>query len=213
MSSKRIRTSKEEGMVGDEQEVFTVHEGLIRASSPFFNNAMAHDWKESQQRTIHLPDDEPEIFAVYMHWLYRRTLPVFCNEPGLPGTSEYLDLVKAYVLGFKILDLRFRDSTIDAIVEKSESEARDGRCPCPSGEVVKYALDNTNESAPIRELLLDMCANWGRRTWLRLWADCLPQSFLFELASTLLDLRADSDWYPEAYEYHYRRSDEGNSPR
>ncbi|GFF94256.1 hypothetical protein IFM47457_09823 [Aspergillus lentulus] len=174
-----------------EKEVFSVHEALVRASSSFFDKAMASDWKESQQRTIHLPDDESEIFALYVHWLYYGTLPVFCDEPGLPGNSEYLNLVKTYVLGDKILDCKFQDAAIDAIVEKCLSKVQDGASWSPVGEVIRYAFDNTSESAPIRELLVDMYAIYGKRVWLQDWAEPanVPQPFLFKLASKLLDWR------------------------
>jgi hypothetical protein len=202
-------------VVGAQQEVFSVHERLVRASSSFFDKAMAGDWKESQQRTIHLPDDEPEIFALYVHWLYYGTLPVFCDESGLPGNSEYLNLVKAYVLGDKILDSRYQDAAIDAIVEKCQSKAQDGANWFPVGEVIRYAFDNTNESAPIRELLVDMYAIHGYRAWLEDWAEpaSLPQPFLFKLASTLLDWRHGAKLTFQPSRYHAHRSDEGNSPK
>ncbi|RLM00041.1 hypothetical protein CFD26_108239 [Aspergillus turcosus] len=222
MCSKRIRTSKDESsnlrgrtvdvVVGAQQEVFSVHETLIRASSSFFDKAMAGDWKESQQRTIHLPDDDSEIFAVYVHWLYCGTLPVFSDEPGAPARAEYLALVKAYVLGDKMLDFRFQNTAIDGIVEKSQSVAKDGNCWYPNGELIKYAFENTNESAPIRELLVDMYVNWAHAKWIRKWAHCLPQPFLLELAFRLLDRRERPKESREACRYHTRRSDEGNSP-
>jgi hypothetical protein len=212
--SQRLRGRTVDIVVGAQQEVFSVHERLVRASSSFFDKAMAGDWKESQQRTIHLPDDEPEIFALYVHWLYYGTLPVFCDEPGLPGNSEYLNLVKAYVLGDKILDSRYQDEAIDAIVEKCQSKAQDGANWFPVGEVIRYAFDNTNESAPIRELLVDMYAIHGKRIWLQDWAEPanVPQPFLFKLATTLLDWRNGAKLSFQSSRYHAHRSDEGNSP-
>jgi hypothetical protein len=191
-------------VVGDEEVIFSVHEVLVRASSSFFDKTMAGGWKESVQRTIKLPDDEPKILALYTHWLYYGTLPVFCDEPGLPGNSEYLDLVKAYVLGDKLLDTLFQDTAIDAIVEKSHSNAQDGKRWYPVGEVIEYAYSNTTESALIRELLVDMYVYHGYSSWLHDWADSasIPQPFLLRLASKLLDQRGDSGKPIEAYRYH-----------
>ncbi|KAF7122784.1 hypothetical protein CNMCM5793_000894 [Aspergillus hiratsukae] len=223
MSSKRIRTSKDEGSslrgktvdiaVGVQKEIFSVHETLIRASSSFFDKAMAGDWKESQQRTIQLPEDEPGIFALYVKWLYCGTLPVVCDEPGLPGNSEYINLVKAYVLGDKILDSKFQDTVIDAIVEKSQSKAKDGQCWYPNMGVIKYTFKNTSESAPIRKLLVDMYAGFARSSWIHTWAADLPQPFLFQLASTLLDRRRGTTAPLVANRYHTRRSDDGSTPK
>lgn len=176
---------------------------------PFFDKAMAGDWKESQQRTIQLPDDDPGIFALYVHWLYCGTLPVVCDKSGSPGDSEYMDLVKAYVLGDKILDSRFQDTVIDAIVEKSQSKGKDWKYWHPNIDVIKYAFANSNASAPIRKLLVDMYANNARSSWIHKWAADLPHQFLFQLASTLLDRRQGTTGPLEANRYHTRRSDEG----
>ncbi|OOQ83208.1 hypothetical protein PEBR_36322 [Penicillium brasilianum] len=166
MASKTIRVQQEDGdilqgrtidiVVGGEVKTFSVHEALVRTYSSFFDKAMAGEWKESVQRTIKLPDDEPKILALYIYWLYYGTLPVFCDEPGRLGNSEYLDLVKAYVLGEKLLDTRFQDTAIDAIVEKSRSNAKDGKRWFPGGEVIEYAYKNTTESAPVRDSLVDI---------------------------------------------------------
>ncbi|KAL4870101.1 hypothetical protein BDV12DRAFT_184709 [Aspergillus spectabilis] len=216
MASKRIRIQKENGdkarfqgktieiVVGDEQKIFSVHEGLSRASSLFLDKAMAGDWKESEQRTIYLPDDDPKVLALYIHWLYYGTLAVLCDEPGLPGNSEYLDLVKAYVLGDKLLDFAFQDAAVDAIIEKSRSVAQDGAKWYPVGEVIEYAYNNTIDSAPIRELLVDMYANRAQSSWLHDWADpaSVPQPFLLGLASKLLDRRERSAEPLEANKYY-----------
>jgi hypothetical protein len=198
-------------VVGAQQQGFSVHERLLRASTSFFDKAMAGDWKESQQRTICLPDEEPRIFSLYAHWLYWGTLPVVGDETGAPGDPEYVDLVKAYVLGDKILDSKFQDTAIDAIVEKSKSVGTDGVRRYPNGWAIKYAFNNTNESAPIRKLLADMYAYRANSAWLQDWAASIPQPFLFQVASTLLDQRQGTKVI-EASQYHTRHSDEGNTP-
>ncbi|KAL2849389.1 hypothetical protein BJX68DRAFT_267241 [Aspergillus pseudodeflectus] len=170
---------------------------------------MAGEWKESSQRTIQLPDDEPSIVALYIHWLYHRTLPVFCDEPGLPGNAEYLDLVKAYVFGDKILDTTFQNTVIDAMIEKSRSKARDGASWYPVGEVIEYAYHNMHEPAPILELLVDMYVTTARRSWLYDWADpaTIPQRFLLSLCAELLDRRGLSEEPLEAGKYYRHASD------
>ncbi|KAL3468862.1 hypothetical protein BJX99DRAFT_268968 [Aspergillus californicus] len=197
MAPKLIRTQKESGeklkgrsieiVVGDEQEVFSVHEALVRSSSVFFDKAMAGSWKESTQRLVHLPKHDPKIFALYIHWLYCDTMPVFCDEPGPPANLEYLQLVMAYVLGDKLLDIAFQNAAIDAIIEKSLSKASDGARWFPVGEVVEYAYDNTTDSAPIRELRICTLRTGG--------------PFLLRLASKLLDKEEfdDESFTPSTY--------------
>jgi hypothetical protein len=49
---------------------FTVHQDLISTRSEFFAKALRGDWKEAQERTVVLPDDEPEVFRLYLQFLY-----------------------------------------------------------------------------------------------------------------------------------------------
>ncbi|KAI9928693.1 hypothetical protein MW887_001910 [Aspergillus wentii] len=163
----KIRISKDEGNK-NQQEPFSVHENLVRTSSRFFDKAMAGKWRESLQRTVKLPDEEPNIFTLYLHWLYYGALPVYCDKPGLAGNSEYLELAKAYVLGDKLLDSKFQDTVIDAIIEKSLSKAKDGASWYPVGEVIDDWLRDYNEPENV------------------------PQPFLLKLASKLLDRRVKS---------------------
>ncbi|EED13876.1 conserved hypothetical protein [Talaromyces stipitatus ATCC 10500] len=227
MSTKPVRVSQIErdklsGKIldvvvgGDQNEIFSIHERLIRASSPFFDKAMSRKWKESLERTIKLPDNEPKIFQLYVHWLYYGTLPVLCDEPGLCGNAEYLELVKAYTLGDKLLDSRFQNAVIDAIVEKSQSKARDGRIWFPVGSPIEYAYSNTNESSPIRKLLLDMYVHRGHRYWLHDYGNSasIPHSFLLGLASRFFDQRdghCESETKIDAPRYHIHKENGGNA--
>lgn len=194
--------------MGEEHAAFGVHEDLLRVSSLFFDNAMSGDWQESKQRTVQLPEDEPKIFALYVHWLYFGTLPVFCDEPGVEGDEEYLDLVKAYVLGDKLLDSKFQDTAVDAIVEKSVTAAQDGSLWYPGAEPIEYAYRNTNTSARIRGLLVDMYVCFGRGEWLHDWDEPteVPQPFLWDLSLSLLDGRDGSQGPIVASKYHIHGS-------
>lgn len=165
-------------------------------------------WQEYHERIVRLPEDEPGIFAIYVHWLYYGTVPVVCGETGDSKDAEYLNLAKAYTLGDKFMDTKFQDATIDAIVESSHVRMPNGSLWYPGIHVVQYVYDNTKESASIRTLLLDMFLMSGNGGWLLEAKDrsSVPQPFLFELAAELLDLRG-SDW-PKvvASDYHIHGS-------
>lgn len=197
--SSRLAGRAVDVLVGEEKEIFSVHEKLIRASSPFFDKAVSGIWLESTQHTIELPEDEPEIFGIYVHWLYYEKLPVSCNEPS----SEYLNLMKAYTLGDKLLDTKFQDTVIDAIVDKSVTPAQTGACWYPTDEEVEFAFNNTSDSAPIRTLLVDLYVFAGCSRLVRCEnpAD-VPQPFLYELALKLLDQRDGPRQKIEASKYH-----------
>lgn len=194
--------------VGPQGEISSVHEKLIRASSPFFDKALSGAWQESHERTVRLPEDEPEIFAIYVHWLYYATVPVVCGETGDMRDIEYLNLAKAYTLGDKLMDVKFQDATIDAIVETSQVGLVDGLRWYPGTGVVQYVYQNTKVSASIRTLLVDMFLMAGTGAWLLESEDrsSVPQPFLFELAAELLDLRGSAWPTIVASDYHIHGS-------
>ncbi|KUL85134.1 hypothetical protein ZTR_06255 [Talaromyces verruculosus] len=222
MPTMAIRVPKNEGeklmgravdvLVGEKKDIFSVHEKLIRASSPFFDKAMSGAWLESAQHTIQLPEDEPEIFGIYVYWLYYGTLPVYCDKPGPPANQEYLKLVKAYTLGDKLMDTGFQNAAIDAIVEKSTSKTLDEHEWFPVTEVVEFAYNNTHKSAPVRRLLVDLHVSVAQGDWLDFGnfnRERVPQPFLFELSAKLLDLRGGTRPKIKASNYHvYDLNDE-----
>lgn len=111
---------------------------------------MSGSWKESEEQTLNLPEDDPNIFALYSHWLYVGQIPVIVQsgtkeEIANDNYKEYYDLVKAYVLGDKLLDDRFRNSTIQAIIKKATTPCADGQRHYPGADVIIYAYKHTTE--------------------------------------------------------------------
>ena len=102
----------------DAPKRFIVHESLIKPRSDFVRLALRGDWKEAQERTIPLPEDDPNIFSVYQRWLYAGLVHTRPNSTASKTDDEYSMLVKAYILGEKIMDSNFKDSIADAIIEK-----------------------------------------------------------------------------------------------
>lgn len=184
LRSSRLMGRAVDVLVGEKKDMFSVHEKLIRAPSPFFDKAMSGPWLESTQRTIELPDDEPPIFAIYVHWLYYGTLPVFNNETE---DGEYLSILKAYTLGDKLLDINFQNAAVDAMIEKSTTSV-DGTEWYPGLSIIEYVYNNTSESALVRELLVDMYVFGAEDGWLHEWEKkgSIPKPFLFDLAFKLL---------------------------
>lgn len=61
---------------GDNKRDFIVHEELICESSEFFRKALAGNWKETQDRIVKLPEDDPDMFALYLQAVYVCVLPI-----------------------------------------------------------------------------------------------------------------------------------------
>ncbi|KAJ5853655.1 hypothetical protein N7534_006198 [Penicillium rubens] len=181
---------------------FHIHKSLICTSSLFFQKAMSGPWKESKEQTLELPEDDPQAFALYSHWLYFGKIPVI--DEGNNNYKEYYDLVSSYVLGDKLLDVKFQNSAIDAIVEKcSAPDPHDGRCYYPCASVVSYAYISTTESATVRKLFVDMYTDTAEAGWLMRE---LPKEFLYSVVEGLMKKRTAQTKKIKASEYYVNPS-------
>lgn len=108
------------------------------------------------------------------------------------------------MLGDKLLDAKFQNSVIDAIVEKcSTPDAQDGRCYYPYGDVINYAYQNTTESAKIRNLLVDIYVDSALTGWL---TRELPREFLYSVVKGLIKKRSPHTKHIRAPEYYVHPS-------
>lgn len=151
---------------------------------------MKTHWETSTSGSIALDEEDPEIFEIYMHWLYFETLPVRNDSPGPEGNIEYVQLSKAYVLGEFLQDINFKDAVLDAMIVKSSSEASDGQMWFPGGSVIRYIYEGTPESSAARRLLVDMYTYHGDGDWLKEEANDPPKQFLLDLAIAVLTKRS-----------------------
>lgn len=60
----------------DNGRSFRLHEALVSARSDFFAAALTGQWKEAKDKIIDLPEDDPDIFALYPQLLYTGKIPV-----------------------------------------------------------------------------------------------------------------------------------------
>lgn len=170
---------------------FSVHEHLICRTSDYFKRAMKAYWGTSITGSLTLKEEDPEVFEIYLHWLYCESLPVQNDNPGFEGNTEYVQLAKAYVLGEMLQDVNFKDAVLDAILIKSRTRASDGQTWFPVGPAIRYIYDGTPESSAARRLLVDLYTYNAHADWLTQWAnkDELPKEFLFDLAVATLGKR------------------------
>lgn len=164
---------------------------MIRTASDFFDKALSRDWKESEERSVSLPDVEADTFRLYLHWLYFKKLPVRREEGWEAASAEYLELAKAYVLGDVLQDFVFNDAVIDAMIDKSRTAEEDGARWVPADSTIVYIYNNTMKSSKVRELLLDFYVYSGHEKWIHHGAtpEHLPWEFLRDLAIELLKRR------------------------
>lgn len=180
ISSNRLDGEVVVFLVGTkEPKKYTVHEDLVKPSSEFVRLALRGDWQEASTRVIPLPDDEPAVFSVYLHWLYNGLLHT--SRQGLmtwsESDAEYEMLVKAYILGEKIIDVTFKNSVIDAILEKVAKNTFNKR-------LTSLVFDNTPSGSALRRLWMDVYYYAGAAEWLEptLAGDTISAEFMIEFS-------------------------------
>jgi len=164
--------------VGPEKECFRLYRPLIVNSSDYFKKALKHEFRESETRRFDLVEDDADTFAIYAHWVIWKELAVKLDksETGENGRTEFQQLAYAYVLGDKLQDTRFRNSIIDALIAKRESEKL-----LPGSSTIDYVYMNTAESSKLRKFMVDVWVRFGSNH-----ADIksLSHAFLTDLVST-----------------------------
>jgi hypothetical protein len=191
----------------DAPKKFTVHESIVKARSEFVCLALRGDWVEASSRVIPLPEDEPALFSVYQHWLYNgliHTSRQGMSTSAAESDEEYELLVEAYILGEKILDVAFKNSVMDAIVEKvGQVEGTFNK------KLTSLVWDNTPSASPLRRLWVDVYYHVGNVDWLRPGSsgDTMSRWFLvefgrFQMANRELERCSARLTMPLGCEYH-----------
>lgn len=101
-----------------ETKTFLVHETQIRTPSLFFEAALGREWKESEERLVKLPHEDPEVFELCLRWVYSHRIVL---QPAQQNPRDKMPacslLARAYVLADVLEDIDAKDSLIDALVK------------------------------------------------------------------------------------------------
>lgn len=129
---------------------------------------MKGEWKESHERTVPLPDDDPKVVDLYTQWLYCGK--VLSHDPTLKSEqhSGELDLlVDAFVFGEKIQDALFRDTIINTLMMYTNTPDKQGTSWFPTGNTVRRAYEGTPTGSPLRRLMVNLHNHRGNQTWIK----------------------------------------------
>ncbi|KAI4704423.1 hypothetical protein J4E81_001489 [Alternaria sp. BMP 2799] len=149
---------------------FTVHEDPIRASSAFFQTAFRHEWLESQERVVRLPECDATAFQIYTHWLYSGLL---CAIPSGASSSNGVSssLVSGYLLGDYLQDGNYRDTIMDALIEWNRTTDAAQRASFLTSWT-NTVYDKTREGNPLQKLLVDITVWDAPHNW---WASVIAK--------------------------------------
>jgi hypothetical protein len=178
---------------------------------------------------VKLPEDELEIFGLYIQLLYSGKLPLqdtlstkdggnvninresaetVDNYDGDSINEEFGKLCQVYVLSDKLQDTTAKNAIIDAYVECT-NQHRKGGDGLPSFEEIKIVYSGTLPSSVMRRLIVDLYITYGNSFDIdKEDRDALPEDFLFELVVGMIGQRSlpnDLQWFLNE-NYHARSS-------
>lgn len=137
-------------------KTFTVHETILRAQSPFFENAMARDWKEATEHEVKLPEHTPNFFEVYSRWAYSNRITVNKLDVIQEARIAYCSILcRAYILGDTLQDTDFKDAIIDVLVSYTDT----AHWACL--HEAKYIYGNTMYNAPLWRWFVAYIVHYG----------------------------------------------------
>ncbi|KAF2122077.1 hypothetical protein BDV96DRAFT_483324 [Lophiotrema nucula] len=171
---------------GEETKSFNVQENVLSEFTSFFERGLRFPiWKENQDQVVKLPEDDPKIFELYLHAIYRGELPTLEDDPEIDSTTEheYETLCKLFVLAEKLVDGKTKNLVIRAIFAATEQRHVDGIIRYPDSNSVTIAFEGTPENCNLRALLSALYVHCANASW---WegevAECWPKEFLFMVA-------------------------------
>lgn len=109
--------------IGPEKKLYTIHKDLICHHSEYFRAAYNGRWKESEDG-VELEDVEPEVFGIFVHWLYLQRMPKndrsFFHLTGsdIPKHNRLL-LLKACVFGDRFMAFSFKKAAHNQYIDSS----------------------------------------------------------------------------------------------
>ncbi|KAK1074594.1 hypothetical protein LTR12_005786 [Friedmanniomyces endolithicus] len=178
-----------EVVVGADEDVFYIHERLLRSRSTFFEAALYDAWERSQR--IELLDDHPDVFNEYALWLYTGKLAVIMSN----GSTDFDFLAGLFGFGEKIVDDTFQDCVIDAFVAGTRTPSPNGagvptRC-CPPYTTVDIVYKATPKGSPARRLMVELYTLKAGDDSINIeHPEKNNHEFLVDLASSLLKNRS-----------------------
>lgn len=140
---------------------------LICARLPFFERASQESFKEGVQQSIHLKEDDPSGFELFVPWLYRRCLPTMMpqeapvgmayNKPADrdPDSSCTYKLGEYYLQAEELLlPNEVKTAVLDEVATIRKPKWSHAYSPIPLA-LVNRVVDIAPEDSPLRTFVLD----------------------------------------------------------
>lgn len=173
---------------GENSKTYTIYSNALTTRSLFFRKALSGPWKESEERLVHLPEDDFRTFELYLHYIYNNEFACISNSPdNRYGKIERCALARLYVMCEKLQETRAKNSIVKALSASIYTVRYENRCVMPEFEVVDILYRGTIKGSPVRRMLVDIFAGGvSSKCMSTNGVDKYPGEFLQELAVCLM---------------------------
>ncbi|KAI8939605.1 hypothetical protein NX059_003368 [Plenodomus lindquistii] len=129
-------------------KIFHVHKDVLSKTSNFFRAALKKEWTARRKGPIKLSDEDPDLFEMYVQWLYSQKVSIKSSHPGYHNVL--FSLVQSHILGARLLDPKYQNAVMKALILYADETRM-----YPHDGILRYAYDNTLPSSPLRMILID----------------------------------------------------------
>jgi hypothetical protein len=154
-----------------EERSYFIYEGLLKHCSSYFRTALKEQWKEGATKTIKLTEDDPDVFEIFFHWIFKRTLySKLSSEGWIPYSSMQLSKLFVFADARGIPELG--NAAIDVFVQ---TYFQRWGSPVPS---LNYIYKNTMHGSLLRRVVVDFAVETGRFDFVHSYLADFPKEFL-----------------------------------
>jgi hypothetical protein len=169
-------------LVGSEERPLLAHGSYLAMHSEFFKAALKKEWVEGQTRTVKLPDEQPEIVAQYLGFVYGKGLPIDVRGDDLHKGRVFEVLTELFALGERLLDSTLRNHILKSIIHFTKVQTSEGFY-YPNARAINNIYNCTTAASPARSLMVKLYVSAGNKGWL---TEELHPAFLLDVGKELM---------------------------
>ena len=142
-------------LVGPQPVAFDVHYQLLCTRSTYFAKVLPEELK-NPDGTFKLPEDDPHLFGLVLHWLYKGS---FDSQQLPPSVDGIRSSIRLHVLVDR-LQLSSSASVLtsgDSFLSIIRRDMRESKAMLNCDEI-DYIYKNSSESSPLRQFAVNLTA-------------------------------------------------------
>ena len=137
-------------IVGPTKVPYQLHCNLLRRSSSYFDEVLGGAWK-GWNTALDLPEDDPELFSIIVHWLYAR--PINLELPP-PVEGCIRTLFRLHILAESLRVLGMESAILTCFRENCSLDDR-----APNTTEIEYVYKHSAANSPLPALIADTAAS------------------------------------------------------